>query len=65
MNSMLIPPTTVGPQKWGVGGEVEIWASKDAHHFSKSRLYFGDFKGNVRQLPYEMKNEFEKPLKIK
>jgi hypothetical protein len=98
-------PTAVGPQKWGVGGDVEIWASKDkgvtwrkekavtknstfnhayirrplhfkapfsffwsdgdAHHFSKSQLYFGDFKGNVWQLPYEMKNEFERPLKIK
>lgn len=101
----IVAPTAPGPQKWGVGGEVEIWVSKDngvkwkkkkivtqqnrfnnayvrrplnfkapfsffwsdgdAHNFSKSQLYFGDFDGNVWRLPYEMKNEFEKPLKVR
>jgi len=101
----IVAPTATGPQKWGVGGDVEIWTSKergvkwhkerrvttskrfnnayirrpihfkapfcffwsdgDAHHFSKSQLYFGDFKGNVWQLPYEMKHDFEKPIKLK
>lgn len=41
-----------------------FWSDGDAHHFSKSQLYFGDFKGNVWQLPYEMKNDFEKPIQI-
>ena len=101
----IVAPMAPGPQKWGVGGEVEIWVSKnngtnwrkekivtqqslfnnayvrrplnfkvpfcffwsdgDAHNFSKSQLYFGDFKGNVWRLPYKMKNEFEKPVKIR
>lgn len=101
----IVGPTENGPQKWGVGGEIAIWQSKDkghtwekyrtltenselshsyvrrpihykspfcffwsdgnSHNFSKSHLYFGDFKGNIWQMPYEMKNEFEKPIKIK
>jgi hypothetical protein len=100
----IVAPIGTGPQKWGVGGEVEIWSSKDngahwkklrsitsnsqynhayirrplyfrapfcffwsdgnAHQFSKSQLYFGDFSGNVWQLPYNMENDFEKPIKI-
>lgn len=100
----IVAPTAPGPQKWGVGGEVEIWASKnngakwhktkivtqqsifnnayvrrplnfkapfcffwsdgDAHNFSKSQLYFGDFRGNVWQLPYEMKSDYEKLVRI-
>jgi len=32
--------------------------------FSKPELWFGDFKGNIYKLPYEMKNEYEKPEKI-
>jgi len=41
-----------------------FWSDGDAHRFSKSQLYFGDFKGNVWQLPYEMKTDFEKPVKV-
>lgn len=26
---MIIPPSGEGPQKWGTGGEVEIWSTKD------------------------------------
>ena len=101
----VVAPTDTGPQKWGVGGDIEIWRTNDrgaiwnneisvtsnsrfnhsyirrplnykapfcffwsdgdAHNFSQSRLYFGDFNGNIWQLPYEMKNDFEKPVKIK
>jgi hypothetical protein len=101
----LVAPTFSGPQKWGVGGELEIWQSTDngenwtkiskltenseynhsyvrrpvdykapfcffwasghPHEFSKSELYFGDFEGNIWKLPYEMDEDFEKPLKIK
>lgn len=101
----IVAPTGIGPQKWGVGGEIEVWSSTnkgerwkkkttvtsnshfnhsyirrplnfkepfcffwsdgDAHQVSKSQLHFGDFEGNVWQLPYVMKNDFEQPLKIK
>ena len=103
-NWKIVAPTIAAPQKWGVGGELEIWISNSAgktwkkektitqnselnnsyvrrpvnykapfcffwangnpHKFSKSELYFGDFEGNVWKLPYEMKNDFEKPIKI-
>ncbi len=103
-NWKVVAPTVASPQKWGVGGELEIWVSENAgktwkkektitensefnnsyvrrpvnfkapfcffwasgnpHEFSKSELWFGDFKGNVYKLPYEMKNDFEKPEKI-
>jgi len=42
-----------------------FWASGHSHEFSKSELYFGDFDGNIWKLPYEMKNDVEKPIKIK
>lgn len=42
-----------------------FWSDGNSHNFSKSHLYFGDFKGNIWQMPYEMKSEFEKPIKIK
>ena len=42
-----------------------FWADGDSHKFSKSELYFGDFDGNIWKLPYEMKGDFEQPLKIK
>ena len=42
-----------------------FWADGDSHKFSKSELYFGDFKGNVWKLPYEMKNTHGKPIKIR
>jgi hypothetical protein len=41
-----------------------FWANGHAHNFSKSNLYFGDFQGNIWQLPYTMTNDFEKPIKI-
>ena len=93
-----------GPQRWGCGGEVESWISKNAginwtkervytkdsprnHMYvrrpipysepfyafwtdgnteksSISYLYFGDSKGNVFRLPYNMKEEWEKPEKV-
>jgi hypothetical protein len=101
----LVAPTVTGPQKWGVGGELQIWKSTDKgnswtvernltqnsefnhsyvrrpvdfkapfcffwaaghpHEFSKSELHFGDFDGNVWKLPYEMKEDFMKPIKVK
>ena len=101
----IVGPTEEGPQKWGVGGELAVWRSKNygekwkkekqltrksefshsyvrkpvdykapfcffwadghSHKLSKSELYFGDFKGNIWKLPYQMKNDFEKPIKIK
>lgn len=101
----IVGPTEPGPQKWGVGGELALWKSKDqgetwtkeklitenskmshayvrkpvnfkapfcffwadghSHEFSKSELYFGDFEGNIWKLPYDMRNDYEKPDKIK
>ncbi len=101
----IVAPTENKPQKWGVGGELEIWISSNAgntwekektitknsqfnnsyvrrpinfkapfcffwasghpHKFSKSELWFGDFDGNIWKLPYNMKKDFEKPVKIK
>ncbi|MCY1719024.1 BNR-4 repeat-containing protein [Prolixibacteraceae bacterium Z1-6] len=100
----IVGPTEPGPPKWGVGGELAVWGSKDrgeswkrkkvltrnsqyshayvrrplnfkapfcffwasghSHEFSKSELYFGDFKGNIWKLPYNMQNDYEKPVKI-
>jgi hypothetical protein len=99
----VVGPTELGPQEWGVGGELAVWRSTNngekwkrlkkltknselshayvrrpvnfkapfcffwatghSHEFSKSELYFGDFEGNIWKLPYEMKNDFEKPIK--
>jgi hypothetical protein len=42
-----------------------FWASGNAHEFSISELYFGDFNGDVWKLPYTMEKDFEQPLKIK
>ena len=42
-----------------------FWASGHPHEFTKSELYFGDFAGNIWKLPYEMKDDFMKPIKIK
>ena len=42
-----------------------LWADGHSHEFSKSELYFGDFKGNIWKLPYDMKEDYEKPLKVK
>lgn len=41
-----------------------FWADGDSHKFSKSELYFGDFEGNIWKLPYNMKKEYETPLKV-
>ncbi len=93
------------PQPWGVGGELEIWESKDLgmtwirskilthnsrfnhsyvrrplnykspfcffwadgdpHKFSPSRLYFGDFKGDIWKLPDHMEKGWETPKRVK
>ncbi|MCM4150733.1 hypothetical protein DHD05_03935 [Arenibacter sp. N53] len=101
----IVGPTEIGPQEWGVGGELAIWQSKDkgetwkkintitqfssfshsyvrrpvnykapfsffwadgdSHQLSKSELYFGNFKGEIWKLPYNMTEDFQKPIKIK
>ena len=99
-------PTEPGPQKYGTGGEIVIWESKDegmtwkksrnitdksirnhsyvrrplnahedfyafwadgdADKFSESHLYFTNKQGNkIWELPYEMKEENEKPIRLK
>ncbi len=42
-----------------------FWADGNPDKISQSSLYFGDSKGNTWKLPYEMKNDWEKPLKLK
>ena len=42
-----------------------FWADGHPHHFSPSRLYFGDFDGHVWQLPSQMEEEWEPPVSIK
>jgi hypothetical protein len=102
----IIGPTEPGPQKYGAGGEMAMWTSKDegvtwekirvltsnsvrnnsyarrplnadddfyaywadgdADELSESHLYFADKQGkNVWELPYDMKNEYEKPTIVK
>lgn len=102
----IIGPTEPGPQKWGTGGEMALWESRDegitwkkiryiteesvrnnsyarrplnarkdfyafwadgdADKLSESHLYFTNKKGDkVWELPYEMKNDMEKPQIIK
>lgn len=41
-----------------------FWSDGHSHKFSKSELYFGNFKGEIWKLPYSMKNNYEKPMKI-
>jgi hypothetical protein len=41
------------------------WADGDADKLSESHLYFADIKGNVFELPYEMKEGDEKPVILK
>ena len=41
-----------------------FWANGHSHEFSKSELYFGDFEGNIRKLPYTMNKDHEKPEKV-
>ncbi len=43
-----------------------FWADGNPSHFSTSFLYFSDSKGKqVYQLPYDMQEQFMKPIKIK
>ena len=41
---------------------VAFWADGDADRLSESHLYFSDSKGDVFELPYDMKEDFEKPI---
>jgi hypothetical protein len=100
----IIGPTEAGPQKYGTGGEIALWESKDegltwkksrnitdksirnnsyvrrplnahedfyafwadgdADKFSESHLYFTNKQGDtVWELPYNMKGDFEIPLR--
>jgi hypothetical protein len=102
----IIGPTEPGPQKFGTGGEIALWISKDegvtwsrslnitsnsvrnnsyarrplnaqkdfycywadgdADKPSISQLYFTNEKCNhVWVLPYDMKKDFQKPVRIK
>ena len=42
-----------------------FWADGDPGKFGISKLYFGDSKGNVWQLPYQMKSKTAPPVKMK
>jgi hypothetical protein len=102
----IIGPAEPGPQKYGTGGEIAMWISKDegvtwnkslnltgnsirnhsyvrrpvnahddfyafwadgdADKFSESHLYFSNKKGDkVWELPYYMKEDLIKPLRLK
>ncbi len=102
----IIGPTEAGPQKWGAGGEMALWESRDegetwtkirditsrsernqsyarrpvnanpdfyafwadgnTDQLSESKLYFCNKSGDkVWGLPYDMKNNFEKPQRVK
>lgn len=41
-----------------------FWANGNPEIFSKSELFFGNFKGEIWKLPYEMQEDFSKPLKM-
>ncbi|MGK7396670.1 MAG: BNR-4 repeat-containing protein [Candidatus Cyclobacteriaceae bacterium M3_2C_046] len=41
-----------------------FWADGDPFQFSQSKLYFGNLKGEVWQLPYHMEQEYALPLKM-
>ena len=43
---------------------IGIAANGNSDKFSISELFFGDFDGSIWRLPYEMKNDFEKPVKV-
>jgi len=40
-----------------------FWVDGDPEEISNSNLYFGDIEGNVFQLPYKMKNEYQEPIR--
>lgn len=100
----VIAPFGDGPQKWGQGGEIQSYVSRNAGRTWKmkyeytfnsplnnsyvrrpenvkdpfyafwadgntetseiSRLYFGDSKGNVYQMPYRTTQEWSKPVRM-
>jgi hypothetical protein len=41
-----------------------FWADGHSHNFSKSNLYFGNFKGEIWKLPHTMSGDHERPVKI-
>ncbi len=41
-----------------------FWADGNADKFSESKLYFSDAGGDVYALPYDMKKDFVKPVKL-
>ncbi len=41
-----------------------FWADGHAYEFSKSEIYFGDFEGNIWKMPYQMKADYENPVKL-
>ena len=41
-----------------------FWADGNPEKFSISKLWFGDSKGNVWQLPYQMKGNSARPVRI-
>src|SRR5690606_13896856 len=41
-----------------------FWADGNPDAFSQSELYFGDRKGNVWKLPYEMQSDREAPVRV-
>ena len=42
-----------------------FWADGDSHQPSKSVLYFGNFKGDIWKMPYNMTEDYEMPIKVK
>lgn len=51
-----------------VGGKdpfLYFWSDGNPLEFSKSQMYFGDSKGQIWQLPFDMKGDNEKPVKLK
>jgi len=41
-----------------------FWADGKGHTFSPSFLYFGDFEGNIWQMPYHLTKSEEKAIRI-
>lgn len=42
-----------------------FWSNGHSHDFSRSDLYFGNFNGEIWKLPYYMKSDFEKPIRVR
>ncbi len=42
-----------------------FWADGNPNQMSESKMYFGDSHGNKWRLPYQMQNDWEKPVKLK